>query len=261
MKKIGMVLLVVIALQSCQIREEISFNKDGSGTYEMAFDMSEMMQMRESFDSLPPKPPIDTLINFASFLDEKKDSISKLSREDREQLATLRPLQFSMKVNDSAKRMDMHLIYKFKKLEDISKFGDALEKANIRELQAMTDPIPGMAAESPNDSVRKNDGIGELFSISESFQTSFSSKKFTRTVTDKAVAEALKKKDTTMKADDPFADMMRLKQVYRFPYRVKRVNNANARILSDFKGVEIEANMYELNNDPRFFNILVEFEK
>ena len=63
-----------------------------------------------------------------------------------------------------------------------------------------------------------------------------------------------------MQADDPFADMIRFKQVFRFPYRVKSVSNDRAKILSDFKGIELEANMYDLNNNPDYFNIEVIFE-
>ena len=64
-----------------------------------------------------------------------------------------------------------------------------------------------------------------------------------------------------MKADDPFADMVKFKQVFRFPYRIRAVSNENAKILSDFKGVELEANMYDINNNPDFFNIEVLFEE
>ena len=261
MKKAILVLFVLIAIQSCQIREEISFKEDGSGTYEMAFDMSEMMKMGPVSDSLPPEPPIDTLINFASILDEKKDSIAKLSKKDQELLESLRPLQIVMKVNDSLKQLDMQMRYSFTKLDDITKFAQAIKKANFKELDKVMSPMGSPIPSTSNDSVQQKEGMGELFSIAESFTTSFSKRKFTRTITEKARTEALQKKDTTMKADDPFADIMRFKQVYRFPYRVKSVSNANAKILSDFMGVELEANMYELNNDPDYFNIEVVFEK
>ena len=97
--------------------------------------------------------------------------------------------------------------------------------------------------------------------MARQFNTSFSKRKFSRAITKEARAEAMVKKDTTIKEDDPFVDMIRFKQVYRFPYKVKSVSNKNARILSDFKGIEIEANMFDFNNDPGFFNIEVVFER
>lgn len=223
--------------------------------------MAEMMETVKSDDSLSATE-MDTLINFAAFLDDKKDSIASLSKAEQEKLEALRPLEFAMKMSDTEKKMDMRLTYAFKKLDDIAKFADAVEKADIKELKKGLDPIGGMkpTGNTENDSV-SDDGIEDLFKMAESFDTKFSKKGFSRKMTEKAVAEMLKKKDTTMKADDPFADMIRFKQVYKFPYRVRSVNNPNAKVLSDFMGVELEASMFEMNNDPNYFNIEVEFEK
>ena len=261
MKKIIGLFLGILILHSCQIREEISFKEDGSGSYEMTFDMSEFMKMDDVTDSLPPDPPIDTLINFAAFLDQKRDSISKLSKEKQMQLEALRPLKFSMKANDSLKQMEMHLIYNFTELDDITKFAEIVKTANIKELNELSNSMQGPEVEG-NTETEDSSGIGnDLFSIAESFQTTFTKSSFSRKITDAALQDALMKKDTALTSDDPFSDIIRFKQVYRFPYKIKNVSNANARILPDFMGVEIEANMFEMNNDPEYFNIEVEFEQ
>ena len=251
---------VIICFQSCQISEEISFNEDGSGNYEMTFDMSEMMKMGGTMDTLPPEPPVDSVITFATFLDEKKDSIAKLPAKERQQLEVLRPLKFAMNSNEEEKQLKINVIYPFKKIDDLSKFAEAIENANIKELQELTSPMSELNPDTPTDSVEQKDPMSEMFSMAKSFNTTFSKKGFSRSITEIARAEALAKKDTTITADDPFVDMIRFKQVYKFPYKVKSVNNANAKILSNFQGVEIEANMYELNNDPDFFNLEVTFD-
>lgn len=261
MRKIALLLMVIICSHSCQIQEEITFNKNGSGTYQMAFDMSEMMKMGDLNDTLPPKPPIDSLITFATFLDEKKDSIAQLPKKEREELEALRPLKFAMKMNEDEKQMKINLIYDFEKYEDLAKFAQAIENANIKELKELSNPMTGLNGEADLDSTQQDNGFSDVFSMAKQFNTSFSKKKFSRIITKEAREEAIAKKDTTIKKDDPFVDMIRFKQVYRFPYKVKSVNNKNARILSDFMGVEIEANMYDLSNDPEFFNVEVEFEK
>ncbi|MBT8185398.1 MAG: hypothetical protein KJN76_11210 [Eudoraea sp.] len=261
MRKIIVLLLVIICSHSCQIQEEITFNKNGSGTYQMAFDMSEMMKMGDLNDTLRFEPPVDSLVSFASFLDEKKDSIAQLPKKEREALETLRPLKFAMNMNEAEKQMKINLIYDFEKFEDISQFAQALEKANIKELKQLDNPMSGLNGEADLDSTDQDNGFSEVFSMAKQFKTSFSKKKFSRTITKEAREEAIAKKDTTIHKDDPFVDMIRFKQVYRFPYKVKSVSNKNARILSDFKGVEIEANMYDMNNDPEFFNVVVVFER
>ncbi len=264
MRSTIVVIALILFIVSCQIREEINFNADGSGSYELGFDMSEMMGMGGLSDSLPPSKSIDTLINFATFLDQKRDSISKLSKSEQEKLQALRPLQFSMKMSEEAKQMDMRLTYVFKNLDDISKFAEAVKKADIKELDQIMNPRGGMGAD-PNQTIdptgQKKEGMEDFFSMAKSFKTTFTPSRFSRTVTKEAIAEMEKKKDTALKADDPFVDMIRFKQIYRFPYKVKSVSNTHARILSDFKGIELEANMFEANNDPEFFNIEVEFDK
>lgn len=263
MKNIFLLPFITLCLISCEVREEIQFNADGSGSYELGFDMTEMMKMGNGTDSIPNPQSIDTLINFATFLDAKKDSISRLSKEEQEKLEALRPLQFSMKMNGEQNQMDMRLNYRFKKLEEISKFAEAVKEANIKELDQMMNPMGGIdlgETQLDSDGESKQE-LGDFFSMAKSFTTTFDASSFSRKVTKEAIAEMEKKKDTSIKKDDPFTQMIRFKQVYRFPYRVKSVDNVHAKILSDFKGVELEADMYEANNDPEFFNIVVYFDQ
>ena len=255
MKQILVILVFILALASCEVREEYTFNKDGSGTYEMGFDMTEFMNMGEESDTTSLGQEVDTLMNFASFLDEKRDSISQLSKEEQDRLEILRPLQIKMVMSDSTKQMLMELRYAFKDLKDLDKFSDAIEQANVKELNEFT-PSGGEEDASADNAQDQPD----IFSMAESFDTHFSREKFSRKITEEARQKAIEQKDTTMVADDPFADMVRFKQVFHFPYKVKSVDNERVRILPDFKGVELEANMYDLNNNPDFFNIEVIFE-
>lgn len=255
MKKILIGGLISFLLFACVIREEYTFKKDGSGVYEMAFDLTEFMSMQEEIDSTAAEKRIDTIINFSTLLDEKKDSIAGLTKEEQDRLEKLRPLEVTMKINDSTRQMFMKLAYSFEELSDLKQFAEAIEQSNIKELKDMSAPQEGTEQDSTGQ------GSPDIFSMAESFDTYFGADKFSRTITEEARERAAQQKDTTMQADDPFADMIRFKQVFRFPYRVKSVNNDRAKILSDFMGIELEANMYDLNNNPDFFNIEVEFEE
>lgn len=258
MKQLLLILTIGLTLIGCEIREEYTFKKDGSGEYQMAFDMSELMNMDIESDSTDVQQPVDTLIVFSDMLDEKKDSIAQLDPEEQERLEKLRPLKMRMVMDDSTKQMNIKLTYGFESIDDLKNFSDAIEQADIKELDDLTaagQPQQGVA----NDTVVQQEE-NNVFAMAESFETKFSSKKFSRKITEEARLDAVKKKDTTMTADDPFADMVRFKQVFRFPYRIKAVDNENAKILSDFMGVELEANMYQINNDPDFFNLEVLFE-
>ena len=255
MKKIILSLAIFSVCIGCVIKEQYTFNEDGSGKYEMEFDMTEFMSMQEEIDSTAAEKSIDTIINFATLLEEKKDSIAQLDQEEQERLEKLRPLQVAMKMNDSTKQMLMKLQYEFKELSDLKEFAEAIEQANIKELNDMS----ANNQEAGQDSIQQDKP--DIFSMAESFDTYFGKDKFSRKINEEARLKAEQQKDTTMQADDPFADMIRFKQVFRFPYRVKSVSNERAKILSDFKGIELEANMYDLNNNPDFFNIEVTFEE
>jgi vacuolar-type H+-ATPase subunit I/STV1 len=258
MKNILVILLIAFSLLSCEIREEYTFQKDGSGVYEMVLDFSDFMKMKEENDSTLFDQKIDTIIDFAVLLEEKRDSIAQLSEEEQARLESLRPLKFEMKVNDTTKQMLMNLRFDFDDIRELEKFAETIEKANIKALDELSE-TDETQPNSMSDSLQPtNSG---LFEMASSFHTEFSSKKFSRKITDKAREEALKTKDTTMASDDPFADMLKFRQVFRFPYRVRAVDNEKARILSDFKGIELEVNMYDLNNDPDVFNVEVLFEK
>jgi len=226
--------------------------------------MSEAMKMGDNSNDSVPNKVVDTVVNFASFLDEKRDSIATLSKADQKKLEALRPLRFSMKMDEEAKQMKMNLQYSFTTISDIEKFGEVIAAADIKELKSMNpmgDLASPSAVEGEGGNASESGGLEELYNIAESFKTSFSGSKFSRTITEEALAKSIKNKDTTMKKDDPFSDMIRFKQVYHFPYKIKSVSNPNAKILSDFKGIELEANMYEMNNDPKFFNLEVIFEQ
>lgn len=258
MKKISIFLLLIFCIVGCEIREEYTFNEDGSGVYEMVLDFSDFMKMKEAGDSTLIEKKLDTVIDFAQLLEEKRDSIAQLPEDEQARLQSLKPLKFEMKVNDTTKQMLMNLRYDFVDISELEKFAEMVDNADIEHLNNLTGSDPA-DQNSVADSLSPSDS--GLFEMASSFKTKFSAKKFSREITEEARQEALKTKDTTMASDDPFADMIRFKQVFRFPYRIKAVDNEKARILSDFKGIELEANMFDLNNNPDVFNVEVLFEK
>ena len=255
MKKLLAYVITLILLTGCVIQEQFVFDKDGSGEYSMAFNMDQLMGMGGDSDST--QKVVDTVITFASFLEEKKDSISQLSEEEQERLELLRPLAFEMNMNDSLQKFDMRMSYAFESLDDIQNFSEAVKAANIKELDEMG------FGDSPKDSTQSDmgkDPTDDLFGSAESYTTKFSAKGFSRTITAKAREKLIKERDTTS-GGDAFADAIIMRQVYKFPYKIKSVDNPNAKIHSDFMGVEVEANMMQLNNNPDIFNIKVKFER
>lgn len=243
---------LVISLTSCEIVQETKFNEDGSGTYSLGFDMSEMMKMGAGAKSDSPKEQIDSLIVFADYLALKKDSIAKLSKEKQEKINALKDFKLHLKMDTISNTFTMKMNYDFKDTEDLAKFGEKLKNQDVKELDFFTNNL-----KSPK-STEKSDDMPDF---NKAYITSFTRNSFSLKMKKEDLEKAKKNKDTTLTKDNPMANMVKFKTRYIFPFKIKSLSNKNARILSDFKGVEITANLFELNNNPEFFNTEIEFEK
>ncbi|MBU2949749.1 hypothetical protein KO493_03445 [Tamlana agarivorans] len=244
------ILTLIFNLCSCEVVQEVHFNADQSGQYSLGFDLSEMMHMGAAAESDSKKEQIDSLIVFADILELKKDSISKLSPEKQAKLKQLEAYSIDIKSDTTTNQFKMKINYDFKNLEDLALFSEKLRDQDIQELDLI-----GNKMKTTDKS--KTD---EIFNINDSFETTFNKDKFTLNISPEALAKSEKEKDTTMTADNPMANLMRFKLKYTFPYRIKKVSNQNAKVLSDFKGIEINANLYQMMSDPKFFDTEVEFE-
>ena len=81
--KLKLLFLFALALfaVSCQFNETMVLNEDGSGTISVEVNLNEMMAFGGAMmDTAEVK--LDTVIYIKQFLEEKKDSISKLSKID-----------------------------------------------------------------------------------------------------------------------------------------------------------------------------------
>ncbi|MDO6761177.1 hypothetical protein Q4566_13280 [Tamlana sp. 2_MG-2023] len=244
------ILTLIFNLYNCEVVQEVNFNADESGQYSLGFDLSEMMNMGAAAESDSKKEQIDSLIVFADILESKKDSISKLSPEKQAQLKQLEAYSIQVKSDTTTNQFKMKINYNFKDLEDLALFGEKLKDQDIKELDML-----GNKMKTTDKS--KTD---EIFNLNDSFETTFNKHKFTLKISPEALAKSEKEKDTTITADNPMANLIRFKLKYRFPYRIKKLSNENAKVLSDFKGIEITANLYQMTSDPKFFDTEVEFE-
>ncbi|KAB1066818.1 hypothetical protein F6U93_13260 [Tamlana haliotis] len=243
------ILTLIFNLYSCEVVQEVNFNTDQSGQYSLGFDLSEMMSMGLDSES-DSMEQIDSLIVFSDILESKKDSIAKLSLEEQNKLKELEAYSFYIKSDTTSGQFKMKINYDFKDLEDLALFGEKLKDQDIKELNDLNQKLQATDKSKPN----------MMLNISDSFDTTFNKDKFTLSISQEALEKAEKEKDTTMTADNPMANLMRFKLRYNFPYRIKNVSNEHAKILSNFKGIEITANLYQMVSDPKFFDTEVEFE-
>lgn len=243
MKKITelfIVLITITTLTSCQFTERININEDGSGKYSLEMDMSAMMSaMKQMGDSIKPNEEmkvLDTVILFKDILEEKKDSISQLSKEDQASLKAIEDLKIHMMVDEKKNKMVSDFIYDFKSISDLANIQEKISKA-----QSVKDG-------KKNDTPASDSDV--LYS--------YNGKKFIRKVIKKKMSdeekEAYKK---SMEQSASFLDGSSYKLEYHFPKTIKSTTYEGATFSADKKTMYIQADMKAITENPKLLNFEV----
>ena len=155
MKKLlfGALITVLFNLTSCHFTEKVVIKEDGSGSFDFTFDMSDMMKkmddMKGEEDENAEKEPneiVDSVMTFAEVFELKKDSIDKLSAEDKKIIEQLKALDMKVKIhtNKNEKELWMSYLFDFKninKLDDFQKIitdAQSIEKGKNNEIPSVT---------------------------------------------------------------------------------------------------------------------------
>lgn len=243
--------LVAILLIGCQFSEELHLNEDGSGKVSFNFDGSEIMQIGGDKISEGKEEIIDSLIVFKDFLEEKKDSISKLPIEQQEKLKKLENFRMHMLMNTQSKEMKFDLFSEFKKVEELEDIFNNFKTASAIGNKNKTSPA-------------NNPGSDPL-SISEEEEPtrviySYDKNKFKR-VTEILDEEKLKMGVDSLEQMKMFLASSKYKINYHFPKKIKKISSDKALFSQDGKSFTLEVGFLEYMEDPRVLDLEVELEE
>src|SRR5258707_12212422 len=116
---------LVFCLAGClDVEEKIEVKKDGSGIYAMDMDMSQMIEMLQTYmgkDEMAKKgmQKMDTTI----YMKDLVDTISSLSAEKK---ALLRPGSVHIKLDVDAKEFTTHMVFPYKSQTDLQELYNAM---------------------------------------------------------------------------------------------------------------------------------------
>lgn len=233
---------------SCTFTENIYINDNGSGKFSVDLDGSSMMamagdQLGEQMGA-DAKKNIDSTFTFKQLIEEKKDSISKLSPEAQKEIKKLENFVFNIKMNGEQKQFLMNIATDFKNVNELQ---DILQTmSTLQKLEGGASPSNPFA------------GLGDNKS---KLSYTYDGKKFTR----KAIID---KQKLTEKAADSTADMSKMIFAssnyvvkYHFPKKIKKVSNPNALFSEDRKTITIQYPFTDYMENPDKLNFDVEFEK
>ncbi|MCD6544077.1 MAG: hypothetical protein J7K34_06170 [Flavobacteriaceae bacterium] len=238
-KNLIVILISVITLTSCQFTERIHINENGSGVYSLEMDMSAMMgamkQMGDSLKTNEDTKVIDTVILFKDILAEKKDSISKLSKEEQESLKAIENLKIHMVVDEKNNKMISDFIFEFNSISELANIQERISKA-----QSVKDG-------------KENDAPATDTEV----KYSYNGKKFTRKVIKKKLSAAEKEAyKKSMEQSASFLDGSSYKLEYTFPKAIKSTTYKGATFSDNRKTMYIQADMKTITENPK----LLEFE-
>ncbi len=250
---LSMLVVMMVVFNGCiNIIEEISFNKDGSGSYALTFDLSAMMSMLKDMDlgdmlnegeaveeegdgedvvKEERKPTvIDSVINFGDLIAERGEGM------EIENPAFWKKVNMRLNMNEPNGVFEMTMFFDFKKTKEIAYFNENLSKLGDGNSDVSGSEMGGVLKMMTVGFMQSKDKI------------SFKKRKFSRKVTKNDKSDE-KLDDEAQQQQDMMKMMMATatwKTIYNFPRKVKSVKNNNAQISKDGKTVTTTLNLMEM---------------
>lgn len=231
------ILIVVFTatLTSCDIREEITFENDGTGSILYTYDLSAVMGIMPTSDA-NTKEDVDTILDFdqlmssEEFKKEYEDSIKNLSAEQKEAFDALKGMTMQLKMNSETWITGFGWSF-----ENINNLKDAFTKINNAQNFQNGNEEEGMK-ETP---LYKN-----MSGENQDVKYSFDGNSFTRLVSVKEeISEEDKnkiKKTLKMSGDsEKLLSNLKYTIILNFPKPIKTIDNKNAKFSNNRKTVEI----------------------
>ena len=241
MKKLIILILPLLILTSCQVTEEVYFNKDGSGIYNLKMDMNGMTKMMKRLaenDSIKKKKTpkkSDTIILFADILKMNNDSIVKLPKEEREFLESLKDAKMLIHLDEAKDEMFINYEIPFKNIEELTNIDKKLNKLNA---------------------YNKNGAKGMDNEMLPGYQISY---KFNKRGFHRVVKKIKDVENKQVPQDTKMLNMIQYEIVYHFPYKIDEVSYIDALLGADGKSVHIKVPMDSLMKNPKMSDFEVKF--
>lgn len=248
--------LVGFFLYSCQIKESMKINEDGSGSINYSLDMGAFMstisKTKKNTDSTgtvakeSSKKVIDTVMYFNKMLENMPaDSVAKLTNEQKEAIKSLEKFLFRAQIDEKNSKCMIGIEMNFKNTSEIAHLPESMSKSS-----GLFNKKNAMAKSTQTGSSH----IGKGTKISYEY----SKKKFSRIekVSDKAEFELGQKE---LKEQAMFYNGSMFTIEYTFPQKIKKVNVTGAELSNDGKTVTYKIPYLDYMKDPEKYALEIKF--
>ncbi|WP_034259037.1 hypothetical protein [Aequorivita capsosiphonis] len=245
--KLKLLFLFAVALSvvSCQFNETMVLNEDGSGSMSVEVNLSEMMAFGGAAMMDTAQVKVDTMIYIKQFLEEKKDSISKLSKTEQEKLKKLENFNIHVKMNTENSEMLYDISTNFKSVNEANDIMNGLEQASKM--------APNKDAEP--EGISKDKDTPEIIGVNYSFEKGI----FKRDAYIKDEKQHQQQVDSMQQAA-AFMGGSYYTLKYTFPKKIKTTSNPDATFSADKKTLTLKKPFIEYFKDPDVLDLEVELE-
>ena len=243
MKQILVLILGAFSLVSCQFNETLVLNEHGTGRMSLSMDLSEMMAFGGEMSQDSTFTKQDTIVSLKEIFEEKKDSISKLSKAEQKRLKAIENYKIHMVSDPDENKLIVDVFSDFK---------DVSEANNLMQGFEQTESLlPGNKSAGADDDSPES----ELLGVSYTFKKGV----FKRDAFIKD-EERHKSQLDSLKQAESFMSSMKYKIKYTFPRRIKKASAEDATYSLDGKTIELERNFLDYFKNPDVLDLEVELE-
>lgn len=245
--KLCVVLAAMFLFASCQFTETMVLHPDGSGSMSMELNLDQMIEITQGMSDKDETFSVDTLVWVKDLMEEHKDSIAQLPKEEQKRLKALNLEKYNIRINANSETSTMryNLSADFKTVDEMNGIMEAFES-----VAAMTPRSEAGTLNSENGSASE-DFIGVRYS--------FKNNKFVRDayIKDK---EVHKRQIDSMQSVEAFLGASVFSLNYTFPKRVKSISNEKATLMNNGKTVKLQVPFVAYFKNPDILDLEVELE-
>ncbi len=243
------ILMCCIVLLGCfETTQEVTINKDGSGTYTNTTDLSNMIGLLKQMggDEASKLQNTDTTISLAGVA----DSIAGLTAEQR-RIVNKGVMKLTMNAQDE--KLIVKLNFPFEKLSDVQSLKEILPKLSVSALKKLPggDQMPAGAADADSSKIKTFDNF------------------FDDTISKKLIAKTLNKTKYATAANDEFMKSLQqmsgmgspimVNYIINLPRPAKKVEGKAAKLSEDKKKVTVSVTSDDFFDDPSKFEYRIEY--
>lgn len=245
-------LSLVFCLTGClDIDEKVAIKKDGSGQLSMDMDMSQMVEMLQTYvgkDELAKKgmEKMDTTILMKDIV----DTMSSLSVEKK---ALLRPGSVHIKMNLDEKVFKTHMQFPFSSLANLQKLYAAMSDGSLGSTQLFKGlgGQDGAAGGGPSPDVNQFNGIYDFTCKDGAMSKKLNQEKWKALTQDPQLAQ--------MKQASQMGVEILYTTTITFPRPIKKIDNSLAKLSEDKMTVMMKYNLVDVFDHPEQFGYSIEY--